>query len=382
MKKKPTIQVWPISIRIFHWGLVILMISIFVSSFEDRWLPTHINLGLVILGITLWRIYYGYFGAFHALFKNFLVSPKKLAIYLSLLKQGKPPRHIGHPPPAGWMVLLFLGTMLIATLSGILVQMGEERHVMWEITISNDFGAIAKNVHSGASWFSLALIFAHIGGVLLDSWLHRTNLPKTMITGRKEISSSKSPDKIQEDPSLKDSIRTSVVVGLIIFSLSVIAIQIQPIDPGAREPVPFDEAQNTKLWSSECGSCHQLFHPSLLPARSWEKMMLQLESHFGDDAYLEEEDQLKVTKFLVSNSAETSDFEAAYKIRNSLAEGATPIAISVTPYWIRKHDDIAPEIYRRSDIKSAANCLACHQDAESGRFEDHFSIIPNQKKEN
>ncbi len=382
MKKNSTIKVWPISIRIFHWGLVILMISIFVSSLEDRWLPTHINLGLVILGITLWRIYYGYFGAFHALFKNFLVSPKKLAIYFSLLKQGKPPQHIGHPPPAGWMVVLFLGTMLIATLSGILVQMGEERHFMWGITGSNDFGAIVKNVHSGASWISLALIFVHISGVLLDSWIHHTNLPKTMITGRKEISSPKLSDESTQDHLVNHSIRTTVVVGLIICGLAVIAFQIQPINPGLREPAKFNDAQNTKLWSSECGSCHQLFHPSLLPARSWEKMMLQLESHFGDDAYLEEEDQLKVTKFLVSNSAETSDFEAAYKISNSLAEGATPIAITVTPYWIRKHDEIAPEIYQRSDIKSAANCLACHEDAESGRFEDHFSIIPNQKKEN
>ena len=38
--------------------------------------------------------------------------------------------------------------------------------------------------------------------------------------------------------------------------------------------------------AKECGACHMVFPPQLLPARSWQKLMADLSSHFGEDASL------------------------------------------------------------------------------------------------
>jgi hypothetical protein len=41
------------------------------------------------------------------------------------------------------------------------------------------------------------------------------------------------------------------------------------------------------LFRAECGSCHLAYPPGLLPAASWQRIMIRLEGHFGDDASLD-----------------------------------------------------------------------------------------------
>jgi nitrate/TMAO reductase-like tetraheme cytochrome c subunit len=53
-----------------------------------------------------------------------------------------------------------------------------------------------------------------------------------------------------------------------------------------------------------------------------------------------------------------------------------PLRISETPYWVRKHHDIAESDWRSAKVKSKANCAACHLDAEAGTFEDGAMEIP------
>src|SRR5690606_13621284 len=52
----------------------------------------------------------------------------------------------------------------------------------------------------------------------------------------------------------------------------------------------------------ECGSCHLAFAPSMLPARSWERMMATLGEHFGDDATVEPAVAARIAKYLVDNA--------------------------------------------------------------------------------
>src|SRR5258707_12423348 len=48
---------------------------------------------------------------------------------------------------------------------------------------------------------------------------------------------------------------------------------------GAQLP-PVDHAATIK----ECGACHLVFPPQMLPTRSWQKLMGDLKAHFGQDA--------------------------------------------------------------------------------------------------
>ena len=57
-----------------------------------------------------------------------------------------------------------------------------------------------------------------------------------------------------------------------------------------------------------------------------------------------------------------------------------PYRVSSTPYWVRKHAGIPPEVFARRSVRSQANCQACHRDAESGRFDDQAIAIPEEER--
>ena len=97
--------------------------------------------------------------------------------------------------------------------------------------------------------------------------------------------------------------------------------------------------------------------------------MGDLENHFGDDASLDENDTKIILDFLVKFSAEKSTKEASFKILNS-QENKDIIAISQTTFWKKEHENIPKELFLHKDIKSKANCKACHSDIEKGLIED------------
>ena len=131
------------------------------------------------------------------------------------------------------------------------------------------------------------------------------------------------------------------------------------------------------IYQEECASCHMAYPPGLLPARSWEKIMAGLESHFGDNTELEPESFKQISKFLVTNSADNSPYRRSRKIMRSLNSNDAPIRISETPYIKYKHDEIPDKLVKfNKKVNSLANCNACHNKAEQGLFSEHGVNIP------
>jgi hypothetical protein len=97
--------------------------------------------------------------------------------------------------------------------------------------------------------------------------------------------------------------------------------------------------------------------------------MGDLENHFGDDASLDAQDEKIILDFLVQYSAEKSTKEASYKILKSIGNKDI-IAISQTSFWKNEHKDIQKNVFLHNEIKSKANCKACHSDVEKGLIED------------
>ncbi|WP_419766374.1 MAG: cytochrome C [Arcobacter sp.] len=97
--------------------------------------------------------------------------------------------------------------------------------------------------------------------------------------------------------------------------------------------------------------------------------MDNLENHFGDDASLDEKDEKTILDFLVKYSAEKSTKEASFKILKSL-ENKDIIAITQTSFWKNEHKDIPKDVFLHNEVKSKANCKACHSDVEKGLIED------------
>lgn len=135
------------------------------------------------------------------------------------------------------------------------------------------------------------------------------------------------------------------------------------------------QVSNAK-WQAECSSCHTLYHPGLLPERSWRKIMSGLDQHFGENASLDPLIQKEITAFLAANSADHAQNRRSAKIAQSTPAQSTPLRISETPWFVRKHDEVRGDVWKRPKIGSPANCTACHSGADKGDFAEARIKIP------
>lgn len=129
-------------------------------------------------------------------------------------------------------------------------------------------------------------------------------------------------------------------------------------------------------YKAECGSCHMVYPPGLLPSRSWVKMMGSLKDHFGENATLDKETTDKVQKFLSDHSADKSTLRRSQKIAASIPSSESPLRITDTLYFKRQHHEVSKKIWLRKSIGSSSNCAACHSRAEQGVFSEDEVRIP------
>jgi len=239
------IYVWDRFVRVFHWTLVVLFCTSYLTGDEIEWLHVYSGYGIamLILARTLW----GFIGSTHARFKDFLYSPMSALEYLKSLASGNPKDYLGHNPAGAMMVFALLIGMFLTTLSGmklyaieegkgplaqqINVQMmstayadeheahekyekyeeGEEyeaykhgdskyaeveEHDEYEKSYEKSLKGeeheegeeFWEETHEFAVNFMLLLVILHILGVILSSRAHGENLVKAMISGYKERS--------------------------------------------------------------------------------------------------------------------------------------------------------------------------------------------------
>jgi cytochrome b len=165
------VKVWDPFVRIFHWSLVALLALAWVS--EDLQ-ALHQPIGYAILSLVVLRIGWGFVGPRHARFNDFVRSPTVTLTYARGLLTGTAPRLLGHTPLGALMVLALLASLLTTGASGWLMTTGAFRAAGW-----------LEELHEGLASLTLALVGAHVVGVLAMSILHGENLVAAMISGRK-----------------------------------------------------------------------------------------------------------------------------------------------------------------------------------------------------
>ena len=131
------------------------------------------------------------------------------------------------------------------------------------------------------------------------------------------------------------------------------------------------------LYNEECGSCHMAYPAGLLPARSWNKMLSNLENHFDENAEVDQSVNAQLTTYLTRNSADNGGSRLGRKVERSGYRGSTPLRISETRYFIRKHDELPPRAVRNNpQVGSIAMCDKCHRGAANGNFNENQVNIP------
>ena len=119
-------------------------------------------------------------------------------------------------------------------------------------------------------------------------------------------------------------------------------------------------------YQQECAACHLAYPPGLLPAASWQRLMSGLDKHYGTDASLDEASVRQINGWLQSHAG-------TYKRVN---EEPPQDRITRSAWFERKHRKVAPEVWKRASVRSAANCVACHSGADKGDYGDDGVRIP------
>lgn len=166
-----SVRVWDPAVRAFHWSLVASFATAFLSEEGER---LHEWAGYAVLGLIAFRLVWGVIGPAHARFGDFVPSPARFWGYLSGLARGRPERYLGHNPAGAVMILVLIAAVSVAAGSGWLMTTDRYWGVGW-----------VEGLHEGSAYLALALVGVHVTGVLVSSILHRENLIRAMITGRK-----------------------------------------------------------------------------------------------------------------------------------------------------------------------------------------------------
>jgi len=193
------IRVWDVFVRIFHWSLVATFAVAYVTGDEESRL--HEWSGYAILALLGARIVWGFIGTRHARFRDFVFPPRVILSYALALASLRARRYLGHNPLGGVMVVTLLACLSLTGITGYLLLPGEaaggvQGAATWVTPVApahangrdkreHDENGILKELHEALAELCLFLVMLHIAGVLASSLLHRENLVRAMITGRK-----------------------------------------------------------------------------------------------------------------------------------------------------------------------------------------------------
>lgn len=169
--KNTEVKVWDLFIRAFHWSLVALVATAFLSA---DWREVHLWSGYAVCSLLAARMMWGFIGPRYARFGNFLKSPSAVRAYVRSVLERRAPRYLGHNPAGGAMVAALLLMLAAVSITGVLLQTdpfwGSETMQMWHGVLAN---------------IAVALLPIHIAGVIITGVRLRENLIWSMITGRK-----------------------------------------------------------------------------------------------------------------------------------------------------------------------------------------------------
>jgi len=367
-KKEGHVFVWPIGTRIIHWMMALSFTAAFITSFYEHLLHDHVAFGFIFLTIIIYRIIWGLIGPEYAKFKTFKLKPSQLKYYFVEKIQNRWRKiPAGHNPASSWFTVWALGVGTIIVISGLLLYGIQEGKGLFRDLNSqySDYMFILDMIHKYASYLFAAWVVIHITGVMIEQFWHKTGMVFAMISGYKRTEGKDT--KVKPLLSFFSYIMIIIAIGTYFFIVSsnynFLTLQ---------KYTNIDYEEMNPVFYNECGDCHKVYPPYILPKRSWEKIMLGLENHRGEkitDENITKSQQASILEFLTQNAAETSKREAAVKIMHSLGE-RRPKAITKTPYWRETHKDIPKSVYKQKKIKDKSNCIACHKDFEHGNLDD------------
>lgn len=178
--------IWDLPVRIFHWLLVMALISLWYTSDQDHgFIEYHIKLGYFTLALVLFRIIWGVVGTQYAQFKSFKPSLSELKEYFAQHKTGNIHHSTGHNAAGSWMVVIMLTLLFAQATSGLFINDDVFSSGPYYGAIGSTSELIMKYLHHNAFDLIIALSVLHIAAVVYYLKVKKVDLIKPMFTGKK-----------------------------------------------------------------------------------------------------------------------------------------------------------------------------------------------------
>ena len=182
---QPTVRVWDLPTRLFHWTLALTVVgSVVTGQVGGNALVWHTRFGLLVLALLVFRGVWGFVGGYWSRFASFLYGPRSVLAYW----RGEPGPggryDIGHSPVGALSVFALLGLLAVQVATGLVADD--------EIATTGPLYRFVSNATSGAAtgWHTefgkpllIVLVVLHVAAVLYYQWRKRRNLLAPMIHG-------------------------------------------------------------------------------------------------------------------------------------------------------------------------------------------------------
>ena len=176
------VRIWDAPTRLFHWTIVALVALQWWTAEEEE-IDLHVTLGLVTLGLLVFRLIWGLVGSSTARFASFVKGPRAIFDYL----RGRAGYVLGHNPLGALSVICLLGGLAVQVGLGLFASDedglfgGPFAHL-----IDPDLSEEIAELHEDLFDVLLVLIGLHVAAILYYALVKRDNLVGPMITGRRD----------------------------------------------------------------------------------------------------------------------------------------------------------------------------------------------------
>ncbi len=178
-------RLWDGPTRIVHWALVALFVFSWVAA-ENRWMDLHRLSGYAVMGLVLFRLYWGVCGSQTARFASFVRGPKAVIAYARTMATRDSVEHVGHNPVGAVSIVLIL-LLLVAQVSFGLFAVDIDGLESGPLSYLVDFdtGRQFSELHETSFHGLQIVILLHVAAVIFYLVYKKQNLIHPMLSGKR-----------------------------------------------------------------------------------------------------------------------------------------------------------------------------------------------------
>lgn len=187
-KPPPSVLVWDLPTRLFHWSLVALVAFMWYSGEEGgNLMDYHLLGGYAIGSLVLFRLLWGVLGSESARFAGFVRGPHAVLRHLRAMRAGHAEFTPGHNALGGWAVLALLLLLALQVGTGLFANDDILTEGPLARLAGKDWSDTLTGLHKDVFDVLLLLIALHVAAIGFYRLRTGENLLTPMITGRKPL---------------------------------------------------------------------------------------------------------------------------------------------------------------------------------------------------